>query len=253
MSRRGVSQPRLLNDSPLHVSRDLIGRPIATPLRRAVAFAIDWVVLIVPVLAVAVGAAALSLGIQDPAALRAIRSLWLDSAQDAAAQHAAWRDLVPLLVRLESPGVPYEAMEAAEKGELDDAAALLSTYELQVDMALGERPETTPSPRTVNLHVERLIPKPLRGVALFGVATLYFTLCHSTRRGQTLGKRLTRIHVAQLGGERLSLFESFERCAAYLEIPASLGLSLISLWRDPNRRLPHDRIVHSAVLRLADH
>ena len=46
------------------------------------------------------------------------------------------------------------------------------------------------------------------------------------------------------------LFESFERAAAYLEIPATLGLCLISLWRDPNRRLPHDRVVHTAVLRV---
>ena len=80
------------------------------------------------------------------------------------------------------------------------------------------------------------------------MAALYFTLCHSSRRGQTLGKRLLGLRVVQLAGERLSLFESFERAAAYVEIPATLGLCLISLWRDPNRRLPHDRVVHTAVL-----
>jgi hypothetical protein len=249
VSKPGPSQPRLFNDRHLHISREFIGRPVATPMRRAVAIAIDWAVLIVPVLAVAIGAAALSLNFQDPAALHALRNLLTGNAKGPEKMHAVWRDLTPLLIRIEAPGVPCAAREAAEKGELDVAADLLSTYEIQVDLALGEREEEVLLPQTVNLHVERLIPKRLRGAAAFGVVAIYFTLCHSSRRGQTLGKRLTRIRVVQLGGERLSLFESFERCAAYLEIPASLGLSLISLWRDPNRRLPHDRIVHTAVLR----
>jgi hypothetical protein len=233
----------------LHVAREYIGRPVATPMRRAVAIAIDWAVLMVPVLAVALGAAALSLHFQDPGALQALRNLLTGGAKNSEAMHAAWRDLTPLLVRIEAPGVPCAAKEAAEHGELDAAADILSTYEFLFDLGLGEREEKAPAPNTVDFPVERLIPKPLRGIAGFGVVAVYFTLCHASRRGQTLGKRLTGIRVVQLGGERLSLFESFERCAAYLEIPASLGLSLLSLWRDPNRRLPHDRIVHTAVLR----
>jgi hypothetical protein len=249
VSKPGRSKPRLLNDSHLHVARDLVGRPVASPMRRAVAIGIDWLVLFVPVMAVAIGAAMISLQVQDPVALQSLRSLWTSGDKDPATMHAAWRGLVPLLARIEAPGVPYAALEAAEKGELDAAADLVVDHELQFNLGIGEHEEAALPPRTVSLKVEDLIPKPLRGVAVLGVAALYFTLCHASRRGQTLGKRLVGIRVVQLGGERLSLFESFERSAAYLEIPASLGLSLISLWRDPNRRLPHDRIVHTAVLR----
>jgi len=115
-------------------------------------------------------------------------------------------------------------------------------------MSFQEGKEIKMAPKTVLLQLEKVIPRPFRTLALFGVGILYFTACHSSRRGQTLGKRLLGIRVVQLAGERLSLFESFERAAAYLEIPATLGLCLISLWRDPNRRLPHDRVVHTAVL-----
>jgi hypothetical protein len=249
MVRRRIKTPRLLSDSSLHVSPELVGQPVATPLRRAVAFAVDWVVLIVPVLAVAFGAASLALQIREPDALRAVIALWTESG-DALHQRECWKEVARLLTDIEAPGVPYAVREAVERGDLNTAADSLSKYELMVSLALGEREEGHLPRGTVSLEAERLIPRPIRGLALFGVALLYFTLCHYSRRGQTLGKRLLGIRVAQLGGERLSLFESLERTAAYLEIPASLGLSLISLWRDPNRRLPHDRIVHTAVLRV---
>jgi uncharacterized RDD family membrane protein YckC len=83
------------------------------------------------------------------------------------------------------------------------------------------------------------------------VGALYFTLLTRGRRGATLGKRLLGIRVVRLDGHRLSLMESFERFAGYLHIPGSLGLSLLDLWHDPNRRLPHDRTVHTAVLSVA--
>ena len=57
------------------------------------------------------------------------------------------------------------------------------------------------------------------------------------------------IRVVRLDGHRLSLMESFERFAGYLHIPGSLGIGLLDLWHDPNRRLPHDRAAHTAVVR----
>jgi hypothetical protein len=249
MRQRRIKRPRLLNDSFLHVSPGLVGTPVAAPLRRAIAFAVDWTVLIVPVLAVALGAAALSVRAREPAAIPAVIALWTESG-DSLHQRESWKEAARLLTDIEAPGLPQPVREAVERGDLETAADTLARYRLMISLSIGEREEAKLPPRLVNLEVERVIPRPVRGLALLGVAALYFTLCHSSRRGQTLGKRLLGIRVAQLGGERLSLFESFERSAAYLEIPASLGLSLVSLWRDPNRRLPHDRIVHTAVLRV---
>lgn len=248
MRQRRLKSPRLLNDSFLHVSPELVGMAVATPVRRALAFAVDWAVLIVPVLAVAIGAAALSVRAKEPSAIPAVLALWTESG-DSLHQRESWKKAARLLTDLEAPGLPPSVRDAVERGDLETAADTLAKRALMISLAIGEREEAHLPPKVVSLEVERLIPRPLRGLALLGVAALYFTLCHSSRRGQTLGKRLLGIRVAQLGGERLSLFESFERSAAYLEIPASLGLSLVSLWRDPNRRLPHDRVVHTAVLR----
>lgn len=101
----------------------------------------------------------------------------------------------------------------------------------------------------VRFPLERLIPQAVRGVALYGVAALYFGLLTRGRKRATLGKRVVGIRVVRLDGERLTLFESLERFVGYLHIPGTLFVGLVDFWRDPNRRLAHDRVVHTAVVR----
>ncbi len=240
-------EPRRLTDSPLHIAPEFVGQPVASPFRRAVALAVDYLVLLIPAVTVAVAAAALSLRMSDPPAFRGLTTL-IFGHPSPGEERAAWTAVGPLLVRLEAPGLPAVARETAEKGEWEAFSRSLEGYDFMIAMSLEERKEVHLAPKTILLELEKVIPRPFRALALFGVGALYFTLFHASRRGQTPGKRLLGIRVVQLAGERLSLFESFERAAAYLEIPATLGLCLISLWRDPNRRLPHDRVVHTAVL-----
>lgn len=155
-----------------------------------------------------------------------------------------------MLVEAEMPGVPAEAELAVEHHDSAAAAEALRDYDLMLTISFEEEERSALPGKSIRFEIQRLLPTPLRIVALFGVLSLYFTLCHASRRGQTLGKRVFRIQVVHLGGEKLSLFESFERAAGLLEIPATMGLALLSLWRDPNRRLPHDRIAHTAVVRV---
>ena len=248
MSHGPTGKRRMLTGEPLHVAPALVGREIASPRRRAAALLFDYLVLAIPALGVAVGMAALWLSLNEPVAYRALTTLLGKPTPEQSA--AAWGELAPLLVEVEMPGVPAEAELAVEHHDSAAAAEALKDHELMftINFEEGEEPELPA--KTIRFEIQRLLPTPLRIVALFGVVSLYFTLCHASRRGQTLGKRMFRIQVVQLGGEKLSLFESFERAAGLLEIPATMGLALLSLWRDPNRRLPHDRIVHTAVLRV---
>ncbi|MEO8198248.1 MAG: hypothetical protein ABI689_16135 [Thermoanaerobaculia bacterium] len=50
-------------------------------------------------------------------------------------------------------------------------------------------------------------------------------------------------------GGRLSSFNAIERFGAYFGILGTLGLGILDLWRDPNRRLGHDRAVDTVVVR----
>ena len=105
-------------------------------------------------------------------------------------------------------------------------------------------------PRRVVVPLKEFIPPGIRAVALFGVPAVYFVLFTRGRRGATIGKRVLGIRVARLDGERLSWLEALERFIGYVDIPATLFLGLTDLWRDPNRRLAHDRTVHTAVFRV---
>ncbi|MBZ5588610.1 MAG: RDD family protein [Acidobacteriia bacterium] len=242
---------RLLSDEPLEVAPELVGLLLASPLRRAVAFALDLAIVVVPSVAVAVAVAAAALALKQPRSLAALRTLIFDeSTATAFESHAAMLELAPLLVQLDADGVPVEVLAAVRTGELDRAADELGKHKLIVAMSLSEGTKTAAPEGAVRFPFERLIPEQVRFVTLYGVAALYFGILTRGRRGATPGKRMVGIRVARLDGERLSLVESLERFAGYLHVPGSLGLSLIYLWRDPNRRLPHDRVANTAVLRV---
>ena len=242
-------QTRSLTDEPLRVIPELVGQPLASPTRRALALAVDWAVLVLPTVAVALGAALLSLRLSDPGGYRALLALWRGGPAEPAARHQVLKDMAPLLVHADAPGLPVAVTAAVEAGDRDGAASLLENVDFVFALSLGPHDEAPLQPGQVRIEVEHFIPKALRAAAVFGVGALYFTLLTRGRRGATVGKRLLGIRVVRLDGHRLSLMESFERFAGYLHIPGSLGIGLLDLWHDPNRRLPHDRTVHTAVLR----
>jgi len=242
--------PRRLSDHGLRLDPGLLGTELASPRRRAVAFVLDWFLVLVPTLALSVGVAALALRARDPAGYRAILTVLSETSASPEALRQARRDLAPILVEMEAPGLPTEVRLAVERGDLDAAAEGLAPCEFMIAMALGEHDEPEAKPGLVTIRVERLIPRPVRWLSLFGVAALYFSLFGAGRRGATLGKRLLGIRLVALEGGRLPLLESFERFAGYLEIPVTLGLAFVPLWRDPNRRMPHDRVAGTAVVRV---
>ncbi len=243
---------RALINEPLSVDPSLIGATLASPARRAVAFAVDLLLLSVPTVAMAILAAALALNSSDPRALRAIRTLVSHRLDDTTTRRAAVCDLVPLLVRTEARGLPAPVVAAVEEGNVTLACERLRGYDITFVLNFGET-EQKPESRSVRLPIQNVIPPGTRVLALFGVPALYFVALTRSRRGATIGKRLAGIRVARLDSKRLSWLESLERFVGYVHIPGTMFLGLIDFWRDPNRRLAHDRAVHTAVFRQRRH
>jgi uncharacterized RDD family membrane protein YckC len=240
---------RHLSEAPLRVSAELVEAPLASPLRRALALAFDFLLLIVPTVVVASAAALLALRLQDPAAFGALRMMVSGEARQGPAYEDALAAFAPLLVRLDVEGLPPEVALAVERGDRRRAAALLRETNFIFDFTLsGKHAELEPG--TLRIHVEHFLPPSLRALASYGVMAIYFGLLTAGRRGQTLGKRLVGIRVARLDGDRLSLLASLERFVGYLHIPGTLGISLFDLWHDANRRMPHDRVAHTVVIRV---
>lgn len=250
---------RFVSEEPHRVAPEHVGAELASPSRRGVALAVDFVLLLVPSLLVAIAVVAAFLPIRHPGALGALGTIFADrEASSPAEWNAAMKTWLPILVEAEMPGLSPEARRAWEEGRPDEAAEALGRQEFMVVLNLdthagehgharaGEKGKTP----MVRVELQRLLPRALRVVTAYGLAALYFAFLHAGRKGATLGKRLLGIRVVRLDGHRLTLPESLERFVGYLHIPGSLGLNLVDLWHDPNRRLPHDRVAHTAVLRV---
>jgi uncharacterized RDD family membrane protein YckC len=237
---------RVVTDSPLGVHGDLLGKALASPLRRLLAFLVDAALLLLPSAVVAIAVAALSLWFTDPAAFQAIQDLFSRQPQGDVVRTLG--ELAPVLVRIQAPGLPPSVALAVEESDLTRAGEILSEYSIDISLTPGE--DGSPlMPGHIRLESERLIPRGFRSAAALAVAALYFTFLTWGRRSATIGKWLAGIRVRRLDGRPLTLWESFERFGGYLASVGTFGFGLLDFWRDPNRRLAHDRISNTVVLR----
>lgn len=239
---------RLVTDRGVRPAPDVLGMRLASPRRRFVAMAVDLAIVVLPSLLAAILAAWAVLAVREPEGLRALVTLIMGRANGPEEVRTAHAALVPMLVRYDMPGTPAALVAAFEEGDSDLATTILLEQDVIVMLNAGGA-ASQPEPGQVRLELERLMPSGLRLVAFYGVGALYFAWFVSRRRGATPGKRLVGIRVIRLDGERLSLVVAFERFVGYAQIPASLLTALLDFWRDPNRRLPHDRLAGTVVVR----
>ncbi len=195
--------------------------------------------------------AAISLSIFHPDAFRSLKDI-VSKQMDPAARLAALSCLAPILVEIDAPGIPASVKAAMEAKDPERAAEILSLYDFDISLAVGSNPPPL-LPGHIRIDVQRLIPNTIRGITLYGLSALYFTLLTMGGRPGTFGKRLLGLRVARLDGKPLSLWESFERFGGYLASVGTFGLGFLDLWRDSNRRLAHDKISNTVVLRAMRH
>ena len=240
--------PRHVSDAGLRVSSELLGTELASPLRRLAAFAIDGAILVVPSLLIAILVAWATLAVRQPAALQALTGLIGGRLNTPEQQRAAMRDLIPLMVDSHMPGTPAEVAVAYHQGDLDRAVEELRDQEIMIVLNVEGQP-VGGSQKQIRIELGRLMPPGIRLASLYGLAALYFAWFTSRRLGATLGKRWLGIRVVRVDEGRLGFVMSFERFVGYAQIPASLFTALLDFWRDPNRRLPHDRLASTLVVR----
>ncbi len=240
-------KPRLFTRSTFKVAGHLTGLPLASPARRIAAFLFDWILLAIPTLVITCLFATLTLWIVEPEGLNAIRILFNNN-QDGQQSEFALSNIAPILVKTDALGLPASVKVAVENSNFQEAGELLASYVIDIDIRIGGDPPPV-EPNHIRLDIVRLIPKRIRGFAIFSTAALYFIFLTAGVRFCTLGKVVFRIRVLRLDDRPLSYWESFERFGGYLASVGTLGIGLLDLWRDPNRRLAHDKIANTVVIR----
>jgi uncharacterized RDD family membrane protein YckC len=240
---------RVLAETAVAAHPNVVGRLLASPGRRLTAFVVDATLLFVPSVIVAIAAAALTLYLTDRPAFDAIEMIVRDEGRaespgNAPEQIARLGGLAPLLVRVKADGLPPSVALAVQASDLQQAGQLLA--DASINFSLGSGGPLKPG--WIRVDIEQLVPGAFRGAAVFGTAALYFTWCAAGKRRSTLGKRLMGIEVVKLDGRPLTTWESFERFGGYFAALGTFGIGLLDLWRDPNRRLAHDRLSNTVVV-----
>ncbi|MBW8189874.1 RDD family protein [Neiella marina] len=82
----------------------------------------------------------------------------------------------------------------------------------------------------------------------FSWAILYFSILTSWFNGQTIGKRLMRIRVLRLDGQKLTMWGCFGRYGGYIAGLATGLLGFLQIYWDPNRQAIQDKISTTAVV-----
>ncbi len=278
-------QRRWITPEPLNVSPDLVGAPLATPGRRAVAILIDvalvgllsgvsgaWLLgglaLVIlqlrsrrgatsgPRLAVGwVGAVLIAV-----LALHELGSQWdnwqrrsragtaASVAPSAVAKNLAAADAADVALAADAIASAAADVAASAASHLSDAqrmAQRMAQLEVQLEIQLALA-RKAPSQAWEN---------PLKhfiddiGLGL-GWGIVYFSLLPAWWGGQTVGKKLLRLRVVELTGKPLTVMRCLRRYGGYAAGMATGGLGFAQMLWDPNRQSIQDRTAHTAVIDL---
>lgn len=83
----------------------------------------------------------------------------------------------------------------------------------------------------------------------FGWAALYFTVLTAWWGGQTIGKKVMGILVVRIDGKKIDLWESFGRYGGYSAGVATGLIGFVQIYWDANRQAIHDKISETFVIR----
>lgn len=267
-ARRDWVTPEDVNVSPA-----LLGHALARPAQRAGAMALDLALI---ALASSLGNWML-LGSLTLAAWLQIRRrdarqpparLWwlLAALLLVTGLHGAWADLSAALqdspratrpasvAPAEEAGNEEEPLAEAPPAEASSASAPSAESqritELEAQLNRLRRSEEAARAHS-GFHPRQWLDEALGEAGLrFSLAIVYFTLLPVLWPGQTVGKRLLGLKVAELSGKPMTLMRSFSRYGGYLASMGTGGMGFVQLVWDANRQALQDKAAHTVVLDL---
>ena len=255
-----ITDPRRgITPEPLNVAQQLIGLPLATPQRRAMAMAVDLIV--VALLSGVSGfwlVGGLLLVVFQLNSQRGGRTRWrmvagwgfaallaLLAFQEAVDQwqHPSGRTPPPAVVVWDTD----DDLDIADAAEMPASAA--SAPARPSDAQRIARLETALAEARRPLGTREQLDRWLDSVgASFGWGFVYFSLLPAWWGGQTLGKKLFGLQIVELTGQPMTVMRCLKRYGGYAAGMATGGLGFLQLIWDPNRQGIQDRTAHTVVV-----
>ena len=257
-----------VTDDHLQVDPHLLGRPLATPRRRAAALGFDLVFSCVVVLLWTTLCGFTALHLQAPSILPGFWTLLqnIDS-MDAGESDSDESDedegdsggiaegmqieVMELMARRRPELITQEGHDALEQKDYERARHLI-TEGTNMNLQLGQNRPTYFDRRTNTYH---LTGEFLYGpyTRIFGGVTgflIYFAFAMWLMGGSTPGKWLMGIRVCRLDGRDLTLRQCFGRAGGYSAGLSTFGMGFWEAFSKPNRQTTHDRVAGTVVIRI---
>jgi hypothetical protein len=246
---------RSVSAEALNVAPALLGLPLASPLRRALALGIDGLVLALlsnfTSWALAVAMVALAVLVRRSLGQEGARP-WLASTIAAAlvlaALAVAWSAARPTAPDAWD-GAAREAVERAEAalGAASAASAPAADRAAELQRLIDdlEQLRARHEPPTLGDRLDRVVNEVGLG---FGWGIVYFSLLPAFWQGRTVGKALLRLRVLELTGRPITPLRGLKRYGGYAAGLATGGLGFVQVLWDPNRQALHDKAAHTVVV-----
>jgi uncharacterized RDD family membrane protein YckC len=263
---RLTTAQRWLTAEPLNLSPQLVGLPLASPQRRALAMVVDLacMALLADVggfwLVCGLALVALLLRGQRAGVRKRLMIGWaFAAALGLLALQEAWNN--------HGPGrEAHLAAQAAEARAEAQAEAAVDAAEAAANAAVlsASAPGLTDAQRIARLEAQIVAlrkPQPFKwrqqfdraiesvGIS-FGWGIVYFSLLPAWWNGQTLGKKLFKLRVVELTGRPLTVMRCLRRYGGYAAGMATGGLGFAQALWDVNRQGIQDRVAHTVVIDL---
>lgn len=245
--------PARVRADTLNVAPALLGRPLASPARRAWAIGIDG--LVVTLLSstgwfwLLAGIAGLALELRK----KTTRPFWRGN---------SWLWLALLVLTLlaaqklgdfvqpeKAPMPTLEIPEAQSPESIAEQADAREQSEAERIVELEDKLAAALKPKPFQWRAEMSNWGQSLGLG-FGWAAAYFIFLPYWWQGQTLGKRLLGLRVVELTGKPLSLLDCLGRYGGYAAGMATGMFGFIQVLWDVNRQAIQDKIAHTVVLDL---
>jgi|GEM_PF-1523510 hypothetical protein len=243
-------KPRLVSQEPARIHRNLIGRQLASPGRRAFAIAVDMIlVFILTAFAVSV-----SLNRRAPGLAQGIIRMLSSQESDPSYSDRSLSLMTSVFAfvnRYRPEMLPDSIRAALESNDtaffrrLDIKPGLTLT----MDISTGKPSTYDPETGLLVLRNDLLFGKKPPFLEGFTFFLLYFTFTTWVMAGKTPGKALARIRVARLDLKRLNLWDAFGRAGGYSASLSTGCLGFLEAIWHPNRQTIHDRIAGTVVLK----
>lgn len=244
------NKPARVRSDTLNVTPALLGMPLASPARRALAIGLDALLVLLLSSSGWLWLPAGILGLALELRKRAARPFWRGN---------KWLWLALLVLSLLAV---QKLNDVVQTEDAAPPALVLAASIVQADQ--DQEQEPSEAERIVELESQlqaALKPKSfqwrselsnwLGSLGLgFGWALAYFIFLPYWWQGQTVGKKLFKLRVVELTGKPLSLRDCLGRYGGYAAGMATGMFGFIQVLWDVNRQAIQDKIAHTVVLDL---